>query len=310
MKPIPYLHTAGLGMKIAALLFICLLCATISSFFAVFVGILIWDLPVDALQQYDRYGSHGIALMKFTQAFSSIGLFVLPPFIFARITGTKAIHFLKLDQRPYALLVLFSCILMFFQLPWINALGNWNDSIEWHGMLRPLYESLRTKEDAAARLIEQFLYMPSPLELLQSLVVVALIPALGEELLFRGVVQPLVSKSYGIHAGVWITAFAFSFIHFQFFGFFPRLLLGALLGYLAVWSGSLWYAIAAHFANNAMAVLGYYGEQHNWTIANQDFWNPMEESNLTITISMILSIVCTYGFFKFASGMRDKQAHR
>jgi uncharacterized protein len=60
-----------------------------------------------------------------------------------------------------------------------------------------------------------------------------------------------------VHAAVWLTAIVFSVIHFQFYGFLPRVLLGALLGYLVIWTGSIWASILAHFANNALAFVLY-----------------------------------------------------
>jgi len=286
-------------MRLGVLVLMCFLGASIASFFSLLIGMLIWDLPLDAIQQYSSYGAAGIAMMKFTQAFASAGLFILPPLIYARLMGQKSQHFLRLDRHPSLGFLAFAAVFMTVQLPWINALGIWNNSIEWSGMFRSVYDSMRAQEDAASALIEQFLYMPGPVDLFQTLIVVALIPAIGEELLFRGVLQPLLSEKRGAHFGIWLTAFLFSFIHFQFFGFFPRFLLGVLLGYLAQWSGSLWYAIAAHFTNNALAVLGYFAYQHNWISMNPDEWGTGDNSVYWIFISLILSIVCIYAFFKF-----------
>jgi hypothetical protein len=85
---------------------------------------------------------------------------------------------------------------------------------------------------------------------------IAIIPAICEELLFRGVLMPLLGKmTRNIHIAIWITAALFSLIHMQFYGFLPRLLMGAVLGYLVIWSGSLWTAILAHFVNNATAFI-------------------------------------------------------
>jgi len=88
---------------------------------------------------------------------------------------------------------------------------------------------------------------------------IALLPAIGEELLFRGVIQRIFIRwTKNSHWGIWIAAILFSALHMQFYGFIPRLLLGALFGYLLVWSGSMWLPIAAHFVNNAVAVIGMY----------------------------------------------------
>ena len=101
---------------------------------------------------------------------------------------------------------------------------------------------------------QAFLVMNTPLDLLINLLIIAVIPALGEELLFRSLIQKLVYKwKSNIHLSIWLTAFLFSAVHMQFLGFFPRMLLGALLGYMLVWTGSL-AAIMAHFTNNAIAV--------------------------------------------------------
>lgn len=92
-----------------------------------------------------------------------------------------------------------------------------------------------------------------------NLLVAAALPAIGEELLFRGFLQNLLRRVLkNPHVAIFTTAFIFSAIHLQFQGFIPRLLLGALLGYLYYWSGSLWLSCAAHFANNALAVCAYY----------------------------------------------------
>ena len=309
MKILPFLKQSSLGLRISVLLLICVLCASAASFFSLLLSLLIWDLPVDAIQHYSAYGTTGIAMMKFTQAFASMGLFVLPPLIYARLIGQKPRHFLMLDERPSIPFLAFASILMAVQLPWINALGSWNNSIEWGGMFRSVYDSMRAQEDAAAELIGQFLYMPGLVDLFQTLVIVALIPAIGEELLFRGVVQPMLSEKRGAHFGVWITAFVFSFIHFQFFGFFPRFILGVILGYLVVWKKSLWYSIVAHFTNNALAVIGYFAYQHQWIGLNPDEWGTGENSLLWVCLSLIFGIVSFLTFYKFARRQRQSALH-
>ncbi len=309
MKILPFLKQRSLGLRITLLLLICVLCASVASFFSLLFSLLIWDLPVDALQHYSAYGTTGIAMMKFTQAFASMGLFVLPPIIYARLIGQKPQHFLMLDERPSIPFLAFASVLMAVQLPWINALGIWNNSIEWGGMFRSVYDSMRAQEDAAAELIGQFLYMPGLVDLFQTLVIVALIPAIGEELLFRGVVQPMLSEKRGAHFGVWVTAFVFSFIHFQFFGFFPRFILGVMLGYLVVWKKSLWYSIVAHFTNNALAVIGYFAHQHQWIELNPDEWGTGENSLLWVCLSLIFGIVSFLTFYKFAKRQRQSALH-
>jgi len=86
--------------------------------------------------------------------------------------------------------------------------------------------------------------------------VISIIPAIGEELVFRGIVQNELLRIWNKkHFAVWVTGFIFSFIHFQFFGFIPRMLLGVLFGYCYLWTKSLWVPIAMHFLNNALTLL-------------------------------------------------------
>lgn len=111
-------------------------------------------------------------------------------------------------------------------------------------------------EELAAEVTQSMLTYDSAWQFPATLLTVALLPAVCEEFAFRGVIQPLVAKwTNNIHAAVWMGAFLFSAIHLQFHGFLPRMVLGAGLGYLVIYSNSLWPAIAAHFANNAGAII-------------------------------------------------------
>lgn len=119
-----------------------------------------------------------------------------------------------------------------------------------------LIEAADRLEALAAEVTTAMLTFSEPWQFPCTLVVVALLPALCEEFAFRGILQPLFAKwTRNVHAGVWISAFLFSAIHLQFHGFLPRMILGAGLGYLVVYSGSLWPAIIAHLINNASAVI-------------------------------------------------------
>lgn len=96
-------------------------------------------------------------------------------------------------------------------------------------------------------------------ELLMGILVIGILAGIGEEMFFRGLLQPKMHLYFGNgHAGVWVTAFIFSAIHLQFYGFLPRLFLGGMFGYLYFYSGSLTYPILAHIANNSITVLMVY----------------------------------------------------
>ena len=135
----------------------------------------------------------------------------------------------------------------------------WNANVNFPDFLSDFERWAREREDAATELTKSLTQFASGGELLLALVVIAILPAIGEELVFRGLIQSELHRATrNVHVAIWFAAFLFSAIHFQFFGFVPRLLLGALFGYLYYWSGSLILAIVAHFVNNAIPVIALY----------------------------------------------------
>lgn len=143
-------------------------------------------------------------------------------------------------------------IIMIASFPFIQLLYFLNRQL-------PLPDSLTQLEASAENMLQAILTMNSPWELFLNLLVAAFLPALGEELIFRGLVQQRFYRYFKKeHLPIWITAFIFSTIHFQFEGFLPRMLLGAVLGYLFYWSKNLWIPIFAHFIFNGMQVVGQY----------------------------------------------------
>jgi membrane protease YdiL (CAAX protease family) len=197
-----------------------------------------------------------ISVLKFIQAFSDIGTFIIPAFILAYFFSPSPSAYLGLDKKPMPVSSLIVIILLVVALPFINYLGELNSHMSFPSWLSGIEKWMKDSEDKAAVLTEKFLVMNSVKDFLYALVMIALLPAIGEELMFRGVVQRVFSEWFrGVNAGVWISAILFSAMHIQFYGFIPRMLLGVMLGYLYVWSGSLWLPILAHFINNGAAVI-------------------------------------------------------
>ena len=202
----------------------------------------------------DLQNENTIFSLKFLQAWSSVGIFIVPPFLFAYLSG-NSLSFKSVSRQQLML----TAVIMFFAMPLINGLSLWNEQLHLPGFLESVEAWMRAAEAKAMAITEAFLAVNTPLGLAVNILIIAIIPALGEELLFRGVVQKELSKWSGkVHLSIWITAFLFSAIHLQFLGFFPRFLIGGLLGYMFYWSGSIWLPILAHFVNNAVAVILYY----------------------------------------------------
>lgn len=217
----------------------------------------------------DLSDPESIRVLKYFQVVQSIGLFLVPPFILAWLFHGQIITYLYLDKSTTSTSLFLTVVLVIFSLPLINFIAGWNAQMELPEWLFSLEQWMRNAEDNATELTEAFLQTDTTGGLLFNLFMIAFIPAVGEELLFRGVIQRIFTTwTKNHHWGIWISAILFSALHIQFYGFIPRLLLGVLFGYLLVWSGSMWLPVAAHFFNNGFAVTAMFLINKN--IINQE----------------------------------------
>ena len=224
--------------------------------------------------------------LKWFQFVQTVGTFLLPPFIVAWLWSAEPFEWLHLagirtaslkeqgtkTKMPSAIsiciLLASAILLMVVALPGINLLADWNSRLELPAFMAGIEQWMRAQEDAAMVLTERFLSGSGIGVLLVNVGLIAFLPAMSEELTFRGVIQSLVVgrsslDSRRTHIAVWVTAILFSAIHLQFYGFVPRMLLGALFGYALIWTGSLWVPIVMHFTNNVITVVAY------WIISNR-----------------------------------------
>lgn len=200
-----------------------------------------------------------IWISRYVQVLSHVAMFIVPAFAFGMVVSKRPAAYLKLNSFPSGLLVLTGMLIMLAALPLVNYLMHLNMNLHLPPFLAPLEAWMRQTEEAAEIMTTYFLEVDNWQGLLFNIFMIAIIPALGEELIFRGIVLRLLGEwTHKLHLAVWISAFLFSAMHLQFFGFLPRLLLGVLLGYMFVWSGKLWIPILAHFFNNAAAVTVFY----------------------------------------------------
>jgi uncharacterized protein len=200
-----------------------------------------------------------LRLLKFFQVVQSFGLFIIPPFILASIFHHSITDYLFLDRKVTPLSSLLVIALIFFALPVINFTGELNNQMHFPEWASGVEDWMKNAEERAEELTKAFLKVENVGGLMFNLFMIALLPAIGEELLFRGVIQRIFTEwTRSHHWGIWLSAIIFSALHIQFYGFIPRMLLGVLFGYLLVWSGSIWLPIIAHFFNNAFAVIAMY----------------------------------------------------
>lgn len=170
----------------------------------------------------------------------------------------------------------------------------WNQNLHLPETLAPLEQWIRSKEKGLEGITKYLTTFKTTGQLLVAILVIAIIPGIGEEVLFRGILQRNLSYWTGnVHLGVWLAAALFSAIHVQFLGFFPRMLLGALFGYLYVWSGNLWVPILAHFVNNGFTVLMVYLYQQKMTAMN------IESTESVSWSGVLISLIVTAGLLYY-----------
>ena len=203
---------------------------------------------------------HGtdISSLRYTQALQSIGIFVVPCLIGAALWSQHPMQWLRLTKMPSWTSIGLTIALIICAIPFINLLHHYNQQITLPEWLSTVEEWMKYNEENANNILHQFLASTRYCDLFLNLFVMAFLPGLSEEILFRGTLQPLLGEQKNASIAIWCSAFLFSAIHMQFYGFIPRLLMGAALGYMAVWSGSLWLPIIGHAINNAIAVVSYF----------------------------------------------------
>ena len=185
--------------------------------------------------------------------------FIVPAVAFMMIVYHRPLHAMCLDRAPGLVSMLVVLAFFIISLPAMNWLVDMNQSMTLPSWMSGLETWMRATEDAAAEATEQLLDIHTVGELLACVFVVGFMAGLSEEILFRGaMLRTMQDSRLGTHAVVWIVAIVFSAIHMQFYGFIPRLLLGLWLGYLLVWTRSLWVPIIAHTLNNSTVVVFSY----------------------------------------------------
>lgn len=202
-----------------------------------------------------------INVLKIAQTLAAIVIFIVPAVLFAVLATRRGFRYLGLHINPGFKTLAIAGLGMILALPLINGLLQLNQQLKLPASMHSIEVWMQQSEETAKKITEAFLQGTDVNTLFVNLFVVAFMAALSEELFFRGVLQKVLMECFkNKHLSVWIGAILFSAFHMQFFGFLPRMLMGAYLGYLFLWTGSLWPGIVAHFLNNGIAVYG------NWLV--------------------------------------------
>lgn len=234
---------------------------------------------------------HAIA---FSDMIGKIIGFILLPLIYLKLSKQEnANPFIQDVRIPFEGISIVSGVAaLVLSLPFITFLAELNQNMHLPAAFNDLEKTLRDTEKLAEALTMLFVNIDAPADIALSFIAIAVIPAIGEEIIFRGFFQrELIQQTQKVHLSVWITACIFSFIHFQFLGFFPRVLLGALLGYMYVWSGSLLVPILMHFTNNALTLILLMAYKKGYSNFDPDSSEEIPYALVFITLSISIAIL-------------------
>lgn len=258
---LPYLEGKSFPAKFGTLLLLIAFSFVVINVVGILVAIPFYGLDIlyDFDQSYDYSDPEKISFLKYLQVVSQIGVFILPAWVYAYLYNRKPGNYLMLKDKIDLYPLFLALLTIIVSIPFINFLVSWNEQMSFPGFLRGLEDWMRNMENQAGRMTEAFLRVDTIGGLLVNLFIIAFLAALGEELLFRGVILRMLSESLkNIHLAVLLSAILFSAFHGQFYGFLPRTVLGVFFGYIFIWTGTLWIPIILHMIFNAVSVVVAY----------------------------------------------------
>ena len=238
-----------------------------------------------------------IPFLRYLLIVQGISIFIIPGIVILKLISPVKQKGFAFSSRPAATDIGLVVLLAFCLFPVTSITGQLNSEMNLPDWLSGIETWMIDREDNATNLIG--LVIPSSTfgVMLLNLLMIAIIPALGEEMIFRGVFQKIgYSLFRSGHTAVWVTAFIFSAIHFQFYGFIPRLILGLVFGYLFMWSGTLWLPVISHFINNAVPVVGSYIE--GWDKINSPGDISLAGQLIRLPLPVIVGVLILFYFWK------------
>lgn len=267
-------------------------------------GASLQALP-DLLTQYAN--PDAVRLMKYFQVIQSIGLFILPPLLAGFLFTGNSARYLSLDRIPPMKMTGLSVLLFLVMVPLVNGMIAWNESLKLPEIMAGLEQWMRQTEETAAMLTEAFMKTETAGGFLFNVLMIAILPAIGEELVFRGALQRILAGwTRNVHVAVFLSALAFSAMHLQFYGLLPRFFLGMVFGYLFVRTGSLWIPILLHFLNNLAALI--FGTLAYQGVLSEDAGDLGSGSPLLIVLSLLLTTALAVYFFRNGIPPQDSSA--
>ncbi|MBN2747580.1 MAG: CPBP family intramembrane metalloprotease [Bacteroidales bacterium] len=257
MNPNFLFNQDSLWKQILTFVSLMLLFAIAFSGVSMVISIVIYGKDLSTTFQIGDPNSH--AAMRIIQTGSHLGLFLVPALFYAYLTSSSIHNYYQINKKPDIQQLIMALFLLILSLPFIGILYEWNMKMVLPDFLKSVENWMIESEKNAKEVTEALLSTDRFGTFFFNLFTFAILPAIGEELVFRGfLMKAFAKKIRNIHLNIFLVSLLFSALHLQFFGFLPRLFLGILLGYLYFWSKNLWIPIFIHFLNNGLTVTVYY----------------------------------------------------
>lgn len=233
------------------------------------------------------------SFMRGAQLISSIYMFLLPALAAGYLFSDNIQKYLSIQGLPNRKILAGVLLSILLLMPVIGITALLNQQMELPPFLEPVERWMKEQENLMERITKLLLMEKGIAPLVGNILVIAVMAGITEEFLFRGTVQRILEKKLtNHHAVIWTAAVLFSAIHFQFYGFIPRMLLGAYFGYLLYWSKNIWIPVIAHFFNNLWSVLIMSSSSLSENKYLSDNANPLEILPIA-GVSLVLFIICT-----------------
>lgn len=241
-------------------------------------------------QSTTALSENDFAFLRYILIIQDISLLLIPSIVIMLMMRSETAYRLTELKIPQLKEVGFVFILAFCLFPITSFTGQLNANMHLPDFLSGIEKWMVEKENYASNVINQVLVSPTFGIMILNLFIIAILPAIAEEFIFRGVFQKIFYKLFRSgHLAIWFTAFLFSAIHFQFFGFVPRFILGLVFGYLFFWSGTLWLPIISHFVNNAFPVIMAYIQGMEEMTIPSDL--PLSQQAIGVPLPLIIGMI-------------------
>ena len=251
--------------------------------------------------------SDPVTAIRITQMLTTIGAFLIPALLFAYCQDQMWFNYNAANRKPPYSMTNIVLILSITLLPIVGVLSAFNQNImPQEGAVA---EFMRNMEEAANHILELVTRQHTTWDLIANLLIFAVLAGVCEEFFFQGALQPLMMKwTKNPHIGILITALIFSALHFQFYGFIPRFVLGVYLGYLFFWSRSLWLPILAHVLHNALSILIDYTLQgRGIDTDNLQFTDVRGSIPTAISCTLVSAMAIVYLWRTYRDGIKDER---